>query len=208
MKKKFHFYYFWLFILASVCGWCIEVLFTFLTKHIFLNHSSLVIGPFGFAYGIGAVTLTFLLKKFKDKKKIDQFLVGFIGGSVLEYIMSFGMELVLGFSAWDYSHLPLNINGRICLLFSSFWGVLGILWIELIIPFVDKAIKKIEEKVPASLTYLFILFLLFDALLTCYAVIRAKKAEQGLPPKNKIEQVLDKTFNKNYLKNMFNDSWR
>jgi len=51
-----------------------EVLFTFLTLHKFLNHSSLVIGPFGFAYGLGAITLTFLLEKWKEKNKIEQVL--------------------------------------------------------------------------------------------------------------------------------------
>lgn len=36
-------------------------------------------------------------------------------------------DRVLGVSFWDYSHLPLNLHGRVCLLFSFFWGILGLI---------------------------------------------------------------------------------
>ena len=56
-----------------------------------------------------------------------------------EYICSLGQEIVFGSVAWDYSSLPLNINGRVCLLYSIFWGVLGVGWVKLVMPLVDKA---------------------------------------------------------------------
>ena len=55
--------------------------------------------------------------------------------------------------------------------------------------------------------YVLIIFLAFDLALTASAVIRAKKWEQGIPPSNFYEKFLDKTFNKDYLYNMFNNSW-
>ena len=56
------------------------------------------------------------------------------------------MELVLGFTAWNYSNMFLNINGRICLLFSMFWGFLGILWIKFLYPQIEKALNKLNPK--------------------------------------------------------------
>ena len=132
MKKLYELLY--IFIISSICGYFIEFVWSLVTKGIFINHSAVVIGPFNFAYGICGVALTLLLYKYKDESYLKIFLLSFIGGSILEYIMSWGMELVLGFSAWDYSDQFLNINGRICLLFSIFWGLLGILWIKHVLP--------------------------------------------------------------------------
>ena len=145
MKKLYDLFY--IFIITSVCGYFIELIWTFLTKGIFINHSAVVIGPFNFAYGICGIVLTLLLYRFKDESYLKIFILSFIGGSILEYIMSWGMELVLGFTAWDYSDKFLNINGRICLSFSIFWGLLGILWIKILYPPIEKLLERISPNI-------------------------------------------------------------
>ncbi len=206
MKKLYKLLY--IFIISSICGYFIELIWSLVTKGIFINHSAVVIGPFNFAYGICGVALTLLLYKFKDESYLKIFLLSFIGGSILEYIMSWGMELVLGFTAWDYSDNFLNINGRICLLFSIFWGFLGILWIKILYPQFDKILNKINPKIYKILIVCLSIFLLLDILLTISAVSRARNADKGIPPNNGYERFLDSTFNSKYLKNMFNDNWQ
>ena len=208
MKSRENVYYlFWIFIIGCVVGWCIEGVFSLIKWKEFINHSAVVIGPFNAAYGLGALVLTALLFKFKDDKIWKIFLIGFIGGSILEYIMSLGMELVLGFTAWDYSKKPFNINGRICVRYSLFWGALGIVWIKYIYPWLIKFIDKIEYDVGKKLAIWLSVFLLFDGILTGVAINRARQKEKGVEAKYKYEEILDKTFNKEYLKNMYNDSW-
>ena len=206
MKKLYKLLY--IFIIASVCGYFIELIWTLVTKGIFINHSAVVIGPFNFAYGICSVALTLLLYRFKDESYLKIFLLSFIGGSILEYIMSWGMELVLGFTAWDYSNRFLNINGRICLLFSIFWGVLGVLWIKFIYPEIDKLLKKINPKIYDAVAICLTIFLIFDIALTASSVSRAHEADKGIAPSNGYERFLDNTFNSKYLKNMFNNKWK
>ncbi len=207
-KKKVGFYnMFWLFILGSVVGWIFEVLFSLIVHQKFINHSALVIGPFDICYGICACALTFLLYKYKDKGYIPLFFISFILGSILEYIMSWGMELVLGFSAWDYSDMFLNINGRVCLTMSCIWGVLGIVWIKYIYPIIEKIINKIPKKLGKKLVIIISIFLILDLGLTISAIVRAKEWEKGVAPRNAYERFLDRTFNKDYLYNMFNNSW-
>ena len=157
------------------------------------------------AYGLGALMLTALLYKFRNEKNIKIFLIGFIGGSILEYIMSWGMELVLGFTAWDYSRKPLNLNGRICVRYSLFWGILGVVWIKYIYPFIAKLLEKMDKNLGKRLAIFLSIFLVFDIFLTGVAINRARNKEKGIEAKYK--EVLDKTFNKEYLKNMYNDSW-
>ena len=206
MKKLYKLLY--IFIITSICGYFVELIWTFVTKGIFINHSAVVIGPFNFAYGICGAVLTLLLYKFKDESYLKIFLLSFIGGSILEYIMSWGMELVLGFTAWDYSNSFLNINGRICLLFSIFWGMLGILWIKILYPQIEKLLNKINPKIYKILIICLTIFLLFDILLTISCVNRAREADKGIPPSNGYERFLDNTFNSKYLKNMFNNNWK
>ncbi len=206
MKKTYKLLY--IFIITSICGYFFELVWSFITKGIFINHSAVVIGPFNFAYGICGVALTLLLYKFKDESYLKIFLLSFIGGSILEYIMSLGMEIVLGFTAWDYSNNFLNINGRICLLFSIFWGFLGILWIKILYPQFDKIFNKINPKIAKIIIICLTIFLLLDILLTISSVNRARKADNGIPPNNSYEKFLDNTFNSKYLKNMFNNNWK
>ena len=206
MKKLYKLLY--IFIITSICGYFVELVWSLVTKGIFINHSAVVIGPFNFAYGICGVVLTLLLYKFKDESYLKIFLLSFIGGSILEYIMSWGMELVLGFTAWDYSNSFLNINGRICLLFSIFWGILGILWIKILYPQIEKMLNKINPKIYKIVIICITIFLLFDILLTVSSVNRAREADKGIPPSNGYERFLDNTFNSKYLKNMFNNNWK
>ena len=51
------------------------------------------------------------------------------------------------------------------------------------------------------------IFLILDMLLTYSAVERARANERGIPPQNMYEEILDETFNKDYLTNMFNNNW-
>ena len=206
MKKLYKLMY--IFIITSICGYFIEMIWSLVTKGIFINHSAVVIGPFNFAYGICGVVLTLLLYRFKDESYLKIFLLSFIGGSILEYIMSWGMELVLGFTAWDYSDMFLNINGRICLLFSVFWGALGILWIKILYPQIEKILNKINPKAYKIIAISLTIFLVFDIGFTISCVNRARKADMGIPPNNSYERFLDNTFNSKYLKNMFNNNWK
>jgi len=52
-----------------------------------------------------------------------------------------------------------------------------------------------------------IVFLIFNTLLTFAAVERGKEFEQGIPPSNKFEIMLDKYFGVDYLNNMYNNHW-
>lgn len=197
-----------MFIFGCIFGWIIEGIYTLIKKGIFINHSALVIGPFNVVYGIGACLLTLLLFKYKDSSVIKIFILSFFGGTILEYVMSLGMEWLVGFTAWDYSEKFLNINGRVALFYSICWGILGVIWIKICYPYIIKLIEKMNYSFGKKLMIGLIIFLLLDFGLTMSAVNRAKEKEVGINATNSYERFLDNTFNKNYLKNMFNNRWK
>ena len=135
------------------------------------------------------------------------FIVSFVAGTILEYAASFGMEKILGFVAWNYSSKFMHINGRVCLVYSLFWGILGIFWVRLIMPNIIKLINKIDYKQGMKFMYIALTFLAFDTVLTFAAVNRAKEFEKGIAPQNRIEECLDKYFGLDYLNNMYNNRW-
>lgn len=207
MKKLSFYNMFYIFILGSVFGWFIEGIYTLIKKGLLINHSALVIGPFNIVYGIGTLLFTIILYKYKDNSYIKLFIISFIFGTILEYILSLSMEFLVGFTAWDYSKKFLNINGRVALFYSICWGILGILWIKWCYPLVMKIIEKINYNFGKKLMIFLIIFLIFDTFLTFSAINRAREFDKGIKPANTYEKFLDKTFNSKYLKNMFNNSW-
>lgn len=207
-KSKLSFYdIFYIFLFGCFFGWIIEGIWTLVKKHVFINHTALVIGPFNVIYGIGAVALTCMLFKIRKSNVFKIFIVSFFTGSILEYIVSFLTEHIVGFVAWNYSSKFLNINGRICLLYSLFWGVLGVVWIKLLYPKLQALLDKTNHKEGIKLMKITIIFLIFDVFLTFAAMDRARASERDVPPSNKFEEVLDTYFGSNYLNNMFNNRW-
>lgn len=207
-KEKITFHdIFYIFLFGCLFGWIVEGIWSYLKRGILLNHSALVLGPFNVVYGVSAIVLTLCLYRLKDKKYIQVFGISFAVGTILEYAMSFLMEKTLGFVAWNYSKKPFNINGRVCLTYSIFWGILGLIWIKLIYPRVKKIIDKFNKRISNKFMIAMIVFLIFNTLLTFAAVERGKEFEQGIPPSNKFERILDKYFGVEYLNNMYNNRW-
>lgn len=120
-KKNFTFFqYVWIFIVSCYAGFLVETLWCLIKNGYIESRKSLVLGHLSVAYGMGAVLLTLVLVHFRNAKVWKIFLIAFVSGTVTEYICSLGQEICFGTVAWDYSDLPLNINGRVCLLYSLF----------------------------------------------------------------------------------------
>lgn len=194
MKKSVFRKYVYIFFVCCVVGFLVETVWCLIKNGYIESRKSLVYGPFSVAYGMGGVLLTSVLSKFKESSLPKIFLISFISGTVTEYICSLGQEIVFGSVAWDYSHLPLNINGRVCLLYSLFWGIFGIIWVKIIMPFFDKAVEKIPEKAGKIFVRIFVIFFVFDAVLSASAAIRMNEREEGLLPSNSFEVFLDEHF--------------
>lgn len=123
-------------------------------------------------YGVGAVIII-VFSQYFNKNNITLFLGGYIIGSVTEYVTSFLVEVILHTKWWDYSNNILNVNGRVCLLYSIFWGILTIFLVKKFNPLLDKAMEKIKSKIPHKLLKgiisFIIIFLVIDCMATCYA---------------------------------------
>ena len=180
--------------IGSFAGVVIELLWCLLRNGYLESRSGLVYGPFNLLYGAGAVALTGALYKFRNKGAWISFLGGMIVGSVVEYACSWGQEMLFGSRSWDYSEVPFNLNGRICLLYSIFWGFLGVWWIKDMYPRMAKWILKISNNRGKVLTWCLTIFFIFNSLVSLTAVGRWSERVEGLAPSNGIERLLDEHF--------------
>lgn len=206
MKMKTFYKYVYMFLICCVVGFAVETLWCLLKNGYIESRKSLVYGPLSVAYGMGGVLLTAALSKFRDSSLWKVFLISFAVGTIAEYICSLGQEIVFGSVAWDYSHLPLNINGRVCLLYSLFWGILGTTWVKLIMPLTDKLIAFIPMKLSGILVWTFIAFFIFDAGLSAVAALRWNERKEGLEPSSRMEVFLDKHFPDDRMKSIYANS--
>lgn len=191
------------FVVYSVAGFIIETIFGLLTKGVLESRKSFLYGPFCSIYGLGAVLMILPLQKYK-KNNYTLFFAGFFIGSIIEYMVSLAGELIFHIKWWDYSDQMFNINGRICVLFSLFWGLLAIYLMSDINPRIDKFIDFVKSKIPANymktVIIFSILFLSFDLGITVYALQMFSVRiihENNLNVSNK--QLMDTLYEKIYV---------
>lgn len=56
----------------------------------------------------------------------SQMLISALVVSILEFITGLIVNIGLGWGIWDYSQVPYNIYGQICLLYTCFWFFLSL----------------------------------------------------------------------------------
>ncbi len=184
-------------------GVILEMLWCIVRWGKFESRAGLVYGPFNLLYGFGAVCMTVALYRLRNKSAVFSFAGGFIVGTAVEYICSLLQETLVGSVSWDYSSMPFNINGRVCLLYSVFWGVLGVLWMKVLYPWSSKLILKIPNKIGKPLSWIMSVFILLNAIITIIAVFRWSQRLDGISADNPFWAFIDARFTDSRMKSIF-----
>ena len=102
--------------------------------------------------------------------------------------------MAFGSRSWDYSDMPFNLNGRICLLYSVFWGLLGVLWIKSIYPRMSKWILKIPNRAGKIITWVLLAFFVVNASVSLIACLRWSQRVDGIEATNRFWECIDTRF--------------
>ena len=194
MEKKEYTYHniIWYMVLFSILGLLLETIYCFATTGILESRKGLILGPFCPIYGIGAALFIIILSEYKESK-VKLFIMGAISGTIFEYICSYVLQVVYGSMFWDYSYTTYQINGRVSLTYSVFWGILAVLLIQFIKPYFDKIIDKIPTK---PWDKVITIFLIIDVILTIFSIcLYMNRAEKRYKNEQINETILDKIFN-------------
>lgn len=194
---------FWVFFIGCFAGVVLETIYCLIQRGHYESRVGLIYGPFNLVYGIGALCLSGALYQFRNRGRVFSFVGGFVVGSVVEYACSWFQEVCFGSTSWDYSNMPYNLNGRICLLYSIFWGILGIFWIKDIYPRMAKWILKIPNKVGKPLTWVLLVFMVFNSVMTLFTSLRWTARREGAEPRNAFEAYLDEHYPDERMQKIF-----
>lgn len=163
------------FILYSFLGWVMESIVRSICERKLIN-TGFLRGPFCPIYGIGA-TIMFLFLEGFENKPILLFFIAIIVLTIWEYLVGVFLEKTFHTKYWDYSDHKFNFQGRICLTNSICWGILGVLFVKYIHPFVQETIAKVDINL---LNYIMAVLLVVFIADTITSVIHVKSIKATL----------------------------
>lgn len=165
--------YLWLFLIYAFLGWCIEVSFHAVTSGKFINRGFLI-GPVCPIYGFGMVILIFCLHSL-----LDNFFLLFMGAilltSLLEFVTGFILEKLFDTKWWDYSNMPFNIKGYICLSFSIAWGLAAVFVLNIIHPLINILVSLLDNTLGNVLLVISLLYFIADFIITVFGIMKISK---------------------------------
>lgn len=163
---------FWYFIIYSFFGFLLELLFARIIRNKKKDRKCFYLLPLCPVYGFGAVFIL-LLPPFILERPLLLIICGGAAATLAEYLMGVFYERMLLVSFWDYSALPCNVKGKVCLLFSLIWGVLAFGLDYGIHPWITAIVPSISP----FWTVLMLSVAVGDAGVSCYLLRRFQSTE-------------------------------
>ena len=161
------------FFCYAVIGYIVEVLYCSFFEKRLVNRGFLH-GPYLPIYGFGSLIIL-LLFQYKSPHPLLVFVLTFILTSMLEYVTSYLLERLFNAKLWDYSTYRFNLHGRVCLLNSTLFGLLGLLVIYGIHPFVSEVMQSMEPSLLNTLSTAIVVVVSIDATSSVFRMAAFQK---------------------------------
>lgn len=185
--------YFLYFIIISICGWIMEVTLQLIQKHKFADRGFLI-GPYCPIYGCGGLLITVCLTGLAEHP-VALFSMAILICGILEYATSYIMEKLFHARWWDYSENKYNINGRVCLETIIPFGILGLILIYLVNPFIFDNLSKVPENILNIIAIAVLVLFIADNLVSLKVISNVRSATTKFDkenPKDNTEEISQK----------------
>jgi len=150
-------WYFWIY---SFLGWLIELAFAAVSRSEDRRRRCLLFLPLCPVYGLGMLAALAL----PPMGRAAWMLWGGLAATAVEYAYHWAGERFLRVRFWDYSRVPGNLRGRVCLPFSLAWGLL--VWTA--VRFVHPGVEALAAAVSPAATYAALLAFTADLVCSLY----------------------------------------
>ena len=162
--------YIFYFFFYSFIGWFFESCYCSIRPKKWVNRGFLR-GPICPIYGTGGLVMMICLLPLRHITKnlyVNELLI-FVAGAILcdivEFMTSYIMEKLFNARWWDYSNKKFNIQGRICLTHTFYWGTCSCLFVFILEPIMNLyLVGQVSESSRNILTYIFLTVFAFDLL--------------------------------------------
>ena len=162
------------FICFSFIGWIFEGAIFIIEDHIFVNRGVLY-GPWLPVYGFGGFIIFSLFNKLKDKsKKIKNinirplliFIYMTVIATLIELLTTYICDLISSdwTKLWYYGSKFMNFQGRVALVPSIRFGILGMMVLYMGVSLIDR-IKNSKNESTNIVTYIIIALFILDVVI-------------------------------------------
>ena len=187
--------YFLTFIIISFLGWSIEEFYSIFIAKEKMNRGFLV-GPLCPIYGFASIIMIGTLTPFKEHL-IALFFAAIIICGLFEYISSWILEKTLKIKLWDYddSNFKYSIKGRIALETLLPFGILGIVLVLLVNPFIQNILNSIDINILYGISIVVFIIGSIDLLFSIKVILEMPETSGDITLKKnkKVKQQFDDT---------------
>lgn len=166
------------FFVYGFLGWCTEVAFAGFKEHHFVNRGFLN-GPICPIYGAG-VSLVILFLTPLQEHWLLLYVASVLLVTLLEGLTGWAMDKIFHNKWWDYSNMPFNIGGYVCLLFSLIWGAACVAIMEFIHPLIHRFLTFLPRPLGIGLLIIFTFILFSDLYVTASSIFKFNRRLESM----------------------------
>ena len=162
-----------LYLVYSFLGWVGEtVVATFRGKR-FANRG-MAAGPFCFVYGTTAILMAVGFADMRTKP-VALFVACMLTATVVEWLTAKLLERLHNRKWWDYSEVPFNLNGYVCIPFSAAWGAACVFVVKIVHPLICKLVLLVPKWLTIGEDVAFGISIFVDISVTVAAILKFNK---------------------------------
>lgn len=164
----------WSFLAYSFLGVVVEGLFFLACERSLESRIGLLYLPLRPLYGVGGSAFALLLRPVLAQP-VAVFVLGAVVATVVEYLASVFTDRLFGAVSWDYSDKLLNLQGRVCLVYSLVWGGLAVAALYLLDAPLRGLLARLPRGAGESLLTVLLLLVAASTVITLAALVRTRR---------------------------------
>lgn len=178
-----------LFFCYSFIGWLWETIYCSIKAKHFV-YRGFLLGPITPIYGFGVIGVLYFIEPYQQNIVL-LFFLALILVTALEYLTSFLLEKIFHLTLWDYKEVPLNINGRVAVPVSIFWGLACVFIVRVLNPYLMTIVIQWQQRFGIFLPMLLLMVTSFDLGFTLanLASLRQAMTKMSATIQDKKEQL-------------------
>ncbi len=196
--------YYWVFLISSLLGFVIETFWCMLRYKKLEWRKSMIHEPLIPIYGVAGLVILLICTRLNIDSAFLIFLVGFIISTIVEFVSSIIQEKAFGTTSWNYTGYPLNIKGRVNVLYSALFGIAAVVLYKFFLYPIYSFIITLNINKPIILIFLLTLVIfLYDAFITCIVFIRSKERRENKIRNGNFWVYIDKKYGDDFIKSVY-----
>ena len=171
------------FMYYSFSGYLIEVIFAFIKDYKFINRGFLI-GPYCSIYGVAGLVLSTFNP---NMNVVALFLLSMFCCFIIEGSTGFILDKIFKMRWWDYSDVPLNIHGYVCLKFMLLFGLLSLIGVYLLNPIFSSKYNYFNDTIKVIVAILLAIIYVVDLIVSTILISKIKRV---IEPNNRNNTTL------------------